>query len=102
MACDKRGQGGQEPSTQGVVGDPDDECALDSILFFAAYSCLAEPKPLVRQRMTNALSVPLNEGEMSFILRNIAGHAQCGADRIAISNAGLRTLCIGIAAHGHQ
>ena len=98
----QRGQGGQEPSTEGVVGNPDHDRALDLIPFFAADPCLAEPKPLIRQRMTGPLSVPLDEREMSFVFRNIAGHAQRGADRIAISNAGLPTLCIGIAAQGHQ
>ena len=83
----QRGQGGQEPSVEGVVGDPNHEGVLGSILSIATNPGLAEPIPLVRQRMIDALSVPLDEREMSLVLRDIAGHAQRGADRIAISNA---------------
>ena len=98
----QRGQGSQEPSAECVVGDPDHEGVLGSILSFATDPSLAEPIPLVRQRMTDALSVPLDKREMSLVLRDIAGHAQRGADRITIPDAGLHTLRIGIAAHGHQ
>jgi hypothetical protein len=37
--------------------------------------------------MIDALSDSLDEREMSLVLRDIAGHAQRGTDRIAISNA---------------
>ena len=56
----QRGHGGQESSTEGIVGDPDDEGALGSILSFPTDPCLAEPIPLVRQCMTDTLTVPLD------------------------------------------
>src|SRR6266513_3192819 len=90
----QRGQGGQESSAEGIVGDPDHEGVLGSILSFPTDPCLAEPIPLVRQSMTDTLTVPLDERKMPLVLRDIAGHSQRGADRIAISNAGLNTLRI--------
>jgi len=59
---------------EGIVGDPDHEGILGSILFFATDPCLTESIPLVRQGMTDTLTVPLDERKMPLVLRDIAGH----------------------------
>src|SRR5215467_5299743 len=70
--------------------------------YFSTHARLPEAIPFVGQCFNRPLWFPFNEGEMAFVLRNIAGDAECGTDGVAIADARFGVFDVGAPARGHQ
>src|SRR5215467_5299748 len=70
--------------------------------YFPTDARLPEAIPFIGQCFNRPLWFLFKEGEMAFVLRNIAGDAECGTDGVAIADARFGVFDVGAPARGHQ